>query len=97
MPAVPRRNVSNLEFCRYLCSLYPPRVRIPIVCDNASAHLSTRIDTRVADWAKANKVEIAYTPTNSPWLPPACRVVRAHPTRCQAEGSDSGPTRRKIH
>ena len=36
-----------LAFCRYLRSLYPPRVRIAIVLDNYSPHLSTRKDQRV--------------------------------------------------
>jgi transposase len=57
-----------LEFCRYLRTLYPASTRIAIVCDNYSPHLSTRKDTRVGDWAKANNVEFAYTPTNSSWL-----------------------------
>jgi transposase len=57
-----------LEFCRYLRSLYPPEVRIAIVVDNFSPHLTTRRDTRVGDWAASNNVEIAYTPTNSSWL-----------------------------
>ena len=57
-----------LEFCRYLRSLYPPSVRIAIICDNFSPHLSTRKDRRVATWATANNVKIAYTPTNSSWL-----------------------------
>jgi transposase len=57
-----------LEFCRYLRSLYPPSTRIAIVCDNYSPHLSTRRDSRVGTWAKANNVEFAYTPTNSSWL-----------------------------
>lgn len=57
-----------LEFCRYLRSLYPPEVRIAIVCGNFSPHLSTRKDARVGDWAEASNVEIAYTPTNSSWL-----------------------------
>jgi transposase len=57
-----------LEFCRYLRTLYPPSTRIAIVCDNYSPHLSTRRDTRVGDWAMANNVEFAYTPTNSSWL-----------------------------
>jgi transposase len=42
--------------------------RIAIVCDNFSPHLTTRKDRRVGTWAKANNVEIAYTPTNSSWL-----------------------------
>ena len=57
-----------LEFCRYLRSLYPPEVRIAIVLDNFSPHLSTEKDTRVGDWAAANNVELAYVPTNASWM-----------------------------
>ena len=57
-----------LEFCRYLRSLYPPNVRIAIVMDNFSPHLSTKKDTRVGDWAETNNVELAYVPTNASWL-----------------------------
>ena len=57
-----------LEFCRYLRTLYPPEVRIAIVMDNFSPHLSTKKDTRVGDWAEANNVELAYVPTNASWL-----------------------------
>jgi transposase len=57
-----------LEFCRYLRTLYPPNVRIAIVMDNFSPHLSTKKDTRVGEWAKANNVELAYVPTNASWL-----------------------------
>jgi transposase len=65
----PRKHRTTfLEFCRYLRSLYPREDRIAIVCDNFSPHLTTNKDTRVADWAIANNVEIAYTPTNSSWL-----------------------------
>jgi transposase len=65
----PRKTRARfLEFCRYLRTLYPPSVRIAVVCDNYSPHLSTARDARVGDWAKANNVEIAYTPTNSSWL-----------------------------
>ena len=65
----PRKTRTRfLEFCRYLRSLYPLSTRIAIVCDNFSPHLSTRKDRRVGTWAKANNVEIAYTPTNSSWL-----------------------------
>jgi transposase len=65
----PRKTRTRfLEFCRYLRSLYPPAVRIAIVCDNFSPHLSTRKDARVGTWAAANNVEFAYTPTNSSWL-----------------------------
>jgi transposase len=57
-----------LAFCRYLRSLYPPEVRIAIVCDNFSPHLSTRTDGRVGDWAADNNAEIAYTPFYGSWL-----------------------------
>jgi transposase len=57
-----------LEFCRYLRSLYPPEIRIAIVMDNFSPHLSTTKDTRVGDWAEVNNVELAYVPTNASWL-----------------------------
>lgn len=43
-------------------------MRVAIVCDNFSPHLATKRCRRVSDWAEANNVEIAYTPTNSSWL-----------------------------
>jgi transposase len=65
----PRKTRARfLEFCRYLRSLYPASVRIAIVCDNFSPHLTTKRDGRVGAWATANNAEIAYTPTNSSWL-----------------------------
>jgi transposase len=65
----PRKNRARfLEFCRYLRSLYPPEIRIAIVCDNFSPHLTTAKDRRVGTWAAVSNVEIAYTPTNSSWL-----------------------------
>ena len=57
-----------LEFCRYLRTLYPPEVRLAIVMDNFSPHLSTKKDQRVGNWATANNVELAYVPTNASWL-----------------------------
>jgi transposase len=57
-----------LAFCRYLRALYPPEVRIAIVCDNFSPHLSTGRDDRVGQWAAGNNVEIAYTPFYGSWL-----------------------------
>jgi transposase len=57
-----------LEFCRYLRSLYPPEIRLAIVLDNFSPHLSTEKDPRVGDWAAANNVELAYVPTNASWM-----------------------------
>jgi transposase len=65
----PRKTRAKfLEFCRYLRSLYPPDVKIAIICDNFSPHLTTKKDQRVARWAAANNTELAYTPTNSSWL-----------------------------
>ena len=60
--------VKFLEFCRYLRTLHPPAVRIAIVMDNFSPHLSTKKDQRVGEWAEANNVELAYVPTNASWL-----------------------------
>ena len=57
-----------LAFCRYIRSLHPPQVRIAIVLDNFSPHLSTKNDTRVGEWAAANNVELAYTPHYASWL-----------------------------
>jgi transposase len=63
-----KRRGEFLVFCRYLRTLYPTGVRLGIVLDNFSPHLSTRDDPRVAEWAAANNVELAYTPTNASWL-----------------------------
>lgn len=60
--------IAFLRFCRYLRSLHPPEVRIAIVLDNFSPHLSTKADQRVSEWAESNNVELAYTPTYSSWL-----------------------------
>jgi transposase len=63
-----KNRTTFLAFCRYLRSLYPPEVRIAIVLDNFSPHLSTKTDRRVGEWAAANNVELAYVPTNASWL-----------------------------
>jgi transposase len=57
-----------LAFCRYLRSLHPDEIRIAIVLDNFSPHLSTKADDRVGRSAEENNVELAYTPTYSSWL-----------------------------
>ena len=57
-----------LAFCRYLRSLHPAEVRIAIVLDNFSPHLSTKTDRRVGEWAAANNVELAYVPFYGSWL-----------------------------
>ena len=63
-----KRRGEFLVFLRYVRSLYPPGVRIAIVLDNYSPHLSTKKDRRVGRWAAANNVELAYTPTNASHL-----------------------------
>ncbi len=57
-----------LAFARYLRSLHRPGVRIAIVLDNFSPHLSTKTDSRVGAWAAANNVELAYVPFYGSWL-----------------------------
>jgi hypothetical protein len=57
-----------LTFCRCLRSLHPAQMRIAIVCDNFSPHLSTKTDDRVGAWAAANNVELASVPFCGPWL-----------------------------
>jgi transposase len=63
-----KRRGEFLTFLRYVRSLYPRQVRLAIVLDNASPHLSTMKDTRVGGWAVASNVELAYTPTNASYL-----------------------------
>jgi transposase len=62
-----KRRGEFLAFLRYLRTLYPPGVRLAIVLDNYSPHLSTKRDRRVGQWATANNVELAYVPTNASW------------------------------
>jgi transposase len=57
-----------LSFCRYLRSLHPAGVRLGIVLDNFSSHLSTKTDPRVGAWAATNNVELAYVPFYCSWL-----------------------------
>jgi transposase len=63
-----KNRTTFLAFCRYVRSLYPPGVRIAIVLDNYSPHLSTERDQRVGEWVAANNVELAYVPTNASFL-----------------------------
>jgi len=46
----------------------PHGVRLGIVLDNFSPHLSARTDRRVTDWAASNNVELAHVLTNGSWL-----------------------------
>jgi DDE superfamily endonuclease len=43
-------------------------IRIAIVLDNFSPHLSTKKDGRVGDWAAVKNVEFAYVPLYASWL-----------------------------
>jgi transposase len=61
-------STAFLAFVRYPRSFHPPEIRIAIVLDNFSPHLATKADQRVAEWAAANNVELASTPTYSSWL-----------------------------
>jgi hypothetical protein len=65
----PRKTRTRFPgFCRYLRTLYPPEIRIAIICGSFSPHLTTARDSRVGDWAAASNVEIAYTPSSASWL-----------------------------
>jgi hypothetical protein len=64
---VKKDRTAFLQFARHLRTLYPPEVRIAIVMDNFSPHLSTLVGTRVGDRAAATNVELAYVPTNASW------------------------------
>jgi transposase len=59
-----KTRVEFLAFCRYIRSLHPPTVRLHFILDNFSPHLGQ--DMR--DWARANNVELAYTPFYGSWL-----------------------------
>jgi transposase len=85
-----KRRTQFLEFCRYLRTLYPREVRIAIVSDNFSPHLTTKKCQRVGTWAAANNVEMAYTPTDSSWL----NRIEAHFTALRyftLDGTDRRP------
>jgi transposase len=65
---VRKTRTEFLAFGRYLRSLHPAEVRLAIVLDNFSPHLSTKTDQRVGEWAAANNVELAYVPFYGSWL-----------------------------
>jgi hypothetical protein len=48
------RREEFLVFRRYLRTLYLPEIRIGLVLDSFSPHLSTTDDPRVGDWAATN-------------------------------------------
>ncbi len=57
-----------LAFLRYIRSRHPEKMRMAIVLDNFSPHLSTGTDARIGRWAKRHNVELAYLPTYTSWL-----------------------------
>jgi transposase len=63
-----KNRTAFIRLLRYVRKLHPPDVRIGIVLDNFAPHLTTKKDQRVGEWAAANNVELAYTPTYSSWL-----------------------------
>ncbi|HEU5437961.1 MAG TPA: transposase [Ktedonobacterales bacterium] len=90
-----KNRTTFLEFCRYLRSLYPPEVRIAIVMDNYSPHLSTKKDIRVGEWAAANNLELAYVPTNASFL----NRIECHFAALRyfaLNGTDPAPTRSRT-
>ncbi|WSB31591.1 IS630 family transposase [Streptomyces scopuliridis] len=95
-----KRPTQFLEFCRYLRTLYPPTVRIAIVCDNFSPHLTTKRCQRVGTWAAANKRRdrlhpyqlIVTQPHRGPIHGPALLHPRRHrPRRPQGTGQHDPP------
>jgi transposase len=85
-----KNRTTFLAFCRYLRSIYPPEVRIAIVMDNFSPHLSTKKDQRVGNWATKNNVELAYVPTSASWLNRIECQLSASSPRC-ATSRSTGP------
>jgi transposase len=63
-----KNRTAFIRFLKYVRTLHPSEVRIGIVLDNFAPHLTTKKDKRVGEWAAANNVELAYTPTYSSWL-----------------------------
>ncbi len=63
-----KRRGEFLAFLRYVRSLHPATLRIAVVLDNFSPHLTTKLDRRVGEYAAANNIELAYVPTNASWL-----------------------------
>ena len=61
-----KKRTTFLTFCRYLRSLYPPEVRIAIVLDNFSPHLSTK---KTAAWGTGQPLITSSSPTCPRTLP----------------------------
>ena len=65
-----KTNVEFLAFLKYLRNLYPLYVFIYVILDNFSPHTVPR----VLEYARANNIDFALTPTNASWLNP----IEAH-------------------
>jgi transposase len=92
----PKKNRTRfLEFCRYLRSLYPPEVRIAIVLDNFSPHLTTKKESgaatgpRPTTWSSPTTYEqLVAEPHRGPVHRPALLHPRRHrPRQPQEQGS----------
>ena len=57
-------NYTVERFGRYIRTLHPASVRLHFILDNFSPHLGEKM----RNWAKANNVELAYTPFYGSWL-----------------------------
>lgn len=73
--------VNSLAALKSIRAARPDGAPIYVIMDNLSAHKGTKIRA----WARKNKVELCFTPTNASWANP----VEAHSGRC---GSSPSPT-----
>ena len=95
-----RSRTQFLEFCRYLRTLYPPDVRIAIVCDNYSPHLTTKRCQRVGDLGRGEQrrdrlhpdQQLLAQPHRGPVHRPALLRPRRHrPRQPQGAGQHDPP------
>jgi hypothetical protein len=91
---VRKTRIEFLAFCRYLRSLHPPGVRMAIVLDNFSPHLSTKTDNRVGEWAAANNVELAQPDRGPVHRPALLRPRRHRPPQPPRAGQHDPPLHR---
>ena len=60
------RSREFIEFLKKIDEAYPPQMRIRIVLDNQSAHISKETKSYLA--TKPNRFEFIFTPTHGSWL-----------------------------
>ena len=75
-----KRRGEFLQFCRYVRSLHPPQVRIAIVCDNFSPHLTTGKDNRGGQQRRDRPHAHELLVVESHRMP-VHRAARVHPQR----------------